>query len=287
MRRSAGDGLDFYAELAPHMEHPSRHRRAGMTAPVAVVTGAARGIGRAIALALTAAGHDVVLADLDEHGGTSTVTAITDEGGKATFVRTDMSDPAEVEALLGAAVSAYGRLDVLVNNAAVTRVIDLFDVTADDWDQIMAVNARGYFLALQGAARRMRAQGGGGCVINVASVAGKGWRHTTNIAYASSKGAVLTMTRIAAAALGPYGIRVNAVCPGMTRTEMMRGWIRGRAAELGVPEDDLIADMTGQVALGRLVEPAEVAAGVVYLASPAAAAVTGQSLNLDGGLVWD
>jgi NAD(P)-dependent dehydrogenase (short-subunit alcohol dehydrogenase family) len=253
---------------------------------VAVVTGGARGIGRATALALGSVGYRVVVADVDDSGGRATAAAVEADGSDARFVHTDMTDGDAVDGLMQGTVAAYGAVDLLVNNAAVTRVTDLFDVTVEQWDEILDVNARGYFLALQAAARHMRAQGGG-CILNIASVAGKGWRETTNIAYASSKGAVVTMTRIAAASLGRFGIRVNAICPGMTRTEMMQGWIHDRALAEGVSEDELVRRFTASVALGRLVEPAEVAAAVVFLAAPVAGAITGQSLNVDGGLVWD
>ena len=254
--------------------------------PAAVVTGAARGIGRATATALAGAGHSVLVADRDADAGRAVVLELQAAGAEASFLQVDMARAEDAESLVDGTLSAFGRLDVLVNNAAVTRVIDLFDVQVADWDELTSINSRGYFLALQAVARHMR-DNGGGSIVNVASIAAKGWRNTTNIAYASSKGAVVTMTRIAAATLGKHGIRVNAVCPGMTRTDMMQDWISKRAAELGTTTPELIESLTDHVALGRLVEPAEVAATVVFLASPASAAITGQSLNVDCGTVWD
>ena len=255
------------------------------TRGAAVVTGAARGIGEACALALAGAGYPVVAADRDE-AGASVASAIAAAGGRARFVRTDVTSIEQIRALMESAESAFGRLGVLVNNAAVTRVIDLFDVTADDWDEVLRVNARGSFFAMQEAARRMEASGGGS-IVNMASIAAKGFRETSSIAYAASKGALVTMTRIAAARLGPANIRVNAVCPGMTKTSMWAAWVQDRAAAAGRDPETVRAELAARVSLRRLNEPADVAAAVVFLASDASGTITGQSLNVDGGTVWD
>jgi NAD(P)-dependent dehydrogenase (short-subunit alcohol dehydrogenase family) len=251
----------------------------------AVVTGAARGIGKAIAGQLGNLGYHVVLADIDD-GAVSVAKTITADGGCATFIHADMNEPADVSKLLDTAAEIAGGLSVLVNNAAITRAIDLFDVTVDDWDAIFRLNARGYFLAMQAAARHMRVTGGGS-IVNVGSIAGKGWKETSNIAYASSKGAVVTMTRIAAARFGQHGIRVNSVCPGMTRTELMEGWLQGRSEQEGRSVGDLLDEVAEQVPLRRINAPEDVAAAVCFLASDAAHTITGQSLNVDGGIVWD
>jgi NAD(P)-dependent dehydrogenase (short-subunit alcohol dehydrogenase family) len=191
----------------------------------------------------------------------------------------------EVRKLMDVAVDRFGRLDVLVNNAATTRAIDFFDVSEEDWDRILQLNAKGYFFAMQAAAAKMAARSGS--IVNIASIAGKGWKETSNIAYASSKGAVIAMTRIAATRLGPAGVRVNAICPGMTKTEMMVSWLAGRAAQQGVSQEALLAEMAQQVPLRLLNEPADVAAAVVFLGSQASRTITGQSLNVDGGILFD
>jgi NAD(P)-dependent dehydrogenase (short-subunit alcohol dehydrogenase family) len=267
------------------MSGPNSPTAGAATAPVAVVTGAAGGIGAACGRALVDAGYAVVVADILP-GGADVAAKLADTGGRAAFVRTDLSDVSQINALMTATVEQFGRIDVLVNNASVTRVLDFYDVTEQDWDQILTINARGYFFAMQSAARHME-QTGGGSIVNMASIAGKGFRETTNIAYASSKGAVITMTRIAAARLGPVNIRVNAVCPGMTKTDMWSNWIEGRARAEGVPRADVEAEMSAKVPLNRLNEPSDVAATVLYLASDASRTVTGQSINVDGGVMWD
>lgn len=252
---------------------------------VAVVTGGAQGIGRACVARLSESGYTVVIADISPHAE-SVVLDIKRQGGTASFLPCDTSDPTAVDRLFDIVKESYGGADVLINNAAVTRPIPFFDVTPADWDQILGVNARGYFLALQAAARQMRDKGRG-AIVNVASIAGKGWKETSNIAYASSKGAVIAMTRIAAAQLGEHDIRVNAVCPGMTKTDLMLGWVHGRAEAQGVAESELMKELVANVSLARLNTVDNVADAVMFLASDAASNITGQSLNVDGGIIWD
>ena len=254
-------------------------------AKVAVVTGAASGIGKACLEALAENGFTVVCSDLSEYGATL-VDDMTQRGLSAMFVQTDMARPEEITNLFDRTIEKLGRVDVLVNNAGITKVIDLFDMTIEDWDRIYAVNTRGTFLALQGAARRM-SQTGGGSIVNIGSISAKGFKETSNIAYASSKGAVVTMTRIAAARLGALNIRVNAVCPGMTTTEMWSRWVDDRAVQTGTTRQELLAELSLKVPLNRLNEPSDVAAAVMFLATDASRTITGQSLNVDGGTMWD
>jgi NAD(P)-dependent dehydrogenase (short-subunit alcohol dehydrogenase family) len=255
------------------------------TQQVAIVTGGATGIGKACAQALVDVGYAVAIADVSMRGQ-KVAAQLAEDGGRALFVRTDMADVGQIRALMDTTVQEFGRLDVLVNNASVTRVLDFYQVTEADWDQILTVNARGYFFAMQLAAERMEATAGGR-IVNMASIAGKGFRETTNIAYASSKGAVIIMTRIAAARLGPVNIRVNAICPGMTKTDMWSNWIDDRAVQEGVARDVMEAEMSAKVPLKRLNESSDIAALVVFLASDASHTITGQSINVDGGVMWD
>jgi NAD(P)-dependent dehydrogenase (short-subunit alcohol dehydrogenase family) len=253
---------------------------------VAVITGAGHGIGRACALTLSAAGFATVIADIDPDSK-SVCDEIAASGGSGYFVHVDMADPSAIVGLFEEINKQFGHIDVLVNNAAVTRQIDFFDVSQGDWDVIMNLSARGYFLAMQAAASSMR-ETGGGSIVNIASIAGKGWRETSNIAYASSKGAVITMTRIAAARLGEYDIRVNAVCPGMTMTEGHAKWLDGRAKQDGVTRDQLLTEITSKaVPLRRANETYDIANAVLFLSSSSARNITGQSLNVDGGTCWD
>jgi len=248
----------------------------------AIVTGAARGIGLACATALAQERYRVVLVDVDEAAGRAAARGLPGDGHQ--FFRVDLRDPAATIAGVGDIHHRVGEIDVLVNNAGVTRAIDFFDVDEADWNRINEVNGRGAFFVMQTVAARMQR---GASIVNIASIAGKGWKETSNIAYAASKGAVIAMTRVAAARLGPAGIRVNAVCPGITTTDLMMDWLRGRAGEEGIPVDDLLASVSRQVPLGLLNEPADVAAAVVFLAGDGSRTITGQSLNVDGGIVFD
>ncbi|HSW16370.1 MAG TPA: SDR family oxidoreductase, partial [Ramlibacter sp.] len=223
-------------------------------------------------------GAAVAIADLDESRGAAEVDAIRGAGGQALFVRADVGDLADIDRMLAAAIAEFDRLDILVNNAAVTRRIGVLDITPDDWDWIQNVNSRGLFFCLQGAARHMKASGGGR-IINISSIAGKGVRGASNASYAASKAAAIAIARIAANELGPHNITVNSICPGPTRSDMLS------AQQAGDPQT--MSRLTALSALGRLNEPEDIGQAVVFLASEMGRNITGQSLNVDGGIVWD
>jgi NAD(P)-dependent dehydrogenase (short-subunit alcohol dehydrogenase family) len=243
---------------------------------VALVTGAASGIGRASALAFARAGARVVVADVDEAGGRETVRLIADGGGEATFVRTNVTQSDEVAALVAAAVDAYGRLDCAHNNAGIGgEVADLADYPEADWHRVLAVNLTGIWFCLKHELRRMAAQGSG-AIVNTASVAGlKGAAGAS--AYVASKHGVVGLTRTAAAEYAKAGIRVNAVCPGWIRTPMVEGDFAAH------PE--LEAYAANRAPMRRLGTPEEVAEAVLWLCSEAASFVTGAVLVADGGLL--
>jgi NAD(P)-dependent dehydrogenase (short-subunit alcohol dehydrogenase family) len=240
---------------------------------VAIVTGGAEGIGVAIARAFVRAGAQVVIADCNMEAGTQAAA----ENGAA-FLPVDVADATQSTQVVKETVARFGRLDILVNNAGLARHIDFFDLGVEDWDRINAVNARGTFFFLQAAARVMIAQGGGS-VVNISSCAGKGYRTTSSVAYAASKGAIITMTRTCAARLATGNVRVNAICPGPTMTPML---IRMRE---NMP--DAFAQIVADVPLGRASEPEDIANLALFLASDLASTVTGQSWNVDGGLLND
>lgn len=257
-----------------------------MSARTMIVTGASNGIGRRIALNAAHGGYRVVVADIDAAGAQTVVDMVSTEGGDATYAAVDMAVVDSVAEMIDSTVRSHGSVDVLVNNAAITRSLSLFEVDPESWDAFFAVNARGCFFAMQHAAAAMQ-QSGAGSIVNIASIAGKGWPGTSNIAYASTKGAVIAMTRVAAAELGPTGIRVNAVCPGVTETSLFRRVIHTRADQGGATVDEQVAQLASLASLRRITQPEDVSAAVLFLASHDAAGITGQTVNVDSGIMWD
>ena len=253
---------------------------------VAIVTGAGAGVGKAIALRYAREGAQVVVAEIDEATGEQTTAEITTTGGRAAFLRTDTSNLKDIDALVARTVERFGRLDILLNNAGVTRKLDFFEVSEADWDWIHAINAKGVFFCMQAAARQM-AQSRSGRIINIASIAGKGFRGTSNVAYAGSKGAVIAMTRIAAAQLARFDVNVNAICPGVTRTAMYDRIIKGVAEREKISEAEALARTDAAIPLRRSNTPDDIAGMAAFLASDDARNITGQSFNVDGGIMWD
>ncbi|SEF00091.1 3-oxoacyl-[acyl-carrier-protein] reductase [Rhizobiales bacterium GAS188] len=260
--------------------------RARLTNKVAVVTGSAKGIGRAIAITLAEEGAIIVAADIDTEAGAATLAEIRDISPRSTFERVNIADHAEVAAFVDHLVRQFGGIDILVNNAGVTRQIDFFDLKPEEVDWIVGVNIKGTFSMMQAVARVMRERREGR-IVNISSIAGKGYRNTSNIVYAASKGALIAMTRIAAVQLGKYGIAVNAVCPGLTETELMAAWLERRAKEGRKLQHDLIKELLADSVLLRINTPLDVAQAVLFLASDASQNITGQSLNVDSGMMWD
>ncbi|MXY19725.1 MAG: 3-oxoacyl-ACP reductase FabG [Dehalococcoidia bacterium] len=252
---------------------------------VALVTGAAQGMGRAIAIRLASEGASVVATDINGRLVEQTTIDIRELGHDAIAVEADIGDVEDIDRVVVEALNAFGRIDILVNNAGVTRHADIMDLTVEDWDRIHRVNARGAFFCLQRAAREMIDSGRGGRIINIASIAGKGYSGTSNAAYAASKGAVLAMTQIAAHQLGGYDINVNAICPGRTLTEMSRATAVQRSQDLGIPLDELEEQRNAIIPIGRANEPEDIAEMAMFLAGPGSRNITGQAFNVDGGLV--
>ena len=185
---------------------------------IALVTGAGRGMGRAISLQLAEAGANIAVSDIDASTAEDTAVAVKQLGRESIVLPADMGDLRDIDRMFSQAKDAFGRIDIVVNNAGVTKYLDIMDVQEEDWDRIHRVNAKGVFFCMQRAARDLIDQGQGGRIINIASIAGKGYAGTSNAAYAASKGAVISMTHIAALQLGQYDINVNAICPGSTLT---------------------------------------------------------------------
>ena len=247
-----------------------------MARPTALVTGASYGVGAATAVALAHAGYDVAITATRAENLRDTLRALADSGAKVAPLTLDLRVQSSIAHAFDAAVAALGPLDLLVNNAAANLRRLAVDVTSDEWDTVMATNLTGPFFLTQHAGRRWIADKRPGCVVNIASAHGLiGAAERT--AYGISKAALIHMTKMLAVEWADHGIRVNAVAPGRMQTDS--------PSRAGKGNDPAYMDaMLARIPLHRLVTADEVAAAVVHLAGPQSAAVTGQTLVMDGGL---
>ena len=245
---------------------------------VAVITGAASGIGRATAILFGREGAAVVLFDRDEEGGLAATRVIEEEGGRAIFVHGDVTRDADAERAVSQSTEHFGRLDVLFNNAGIIRRATLLETSEEDWDRVMQVNVKSVFLLSRHAVPVM-ARSGGGVIINTASNWGLvgGARGAV---YCASKGAVVILTKAMALDHGAQNIRVNCICPGDTDTPMLRG----EARQLGEPVEAFL-EQSAECPLGRVAQPDDIARAALYLASDASSFMTGAPLIVDGGFV--
>jgi 3-oxoacyl-[acyl-carrier protein] reductase len=238
---------------------------------VAIVTGAARGIGRAIAMALSAQGASVFLSDVSE-AVHETAAEIRKSGGQAGSLVGNVTVEADCEAMVNEAIKLFGKIDILVNNAGITKDNLLLRMSEADWDAVLNINLKGTFLCTKAAIKPMMKQRSGK-IINIASVIGL-MGNAGQANYAASKGGVIAFTKTMAKELGSRNIRVNAIAPGFIESKMT-----------DVLSDDAKAKLTNLIPLGTLGKPEYVANAVVFLASPEASYTTGQVLNVDGGMV--
>lgn len=242
---------------------------------VVFITGAASGMGRAHALRLAAEGASLAITDRDQTGLAETLAAVQAKGAEAATWPHDVTDEAAWERVVDAACARFGRIDVLVNNAGVSSsIVSVLDIGVDEWDRVMAINARGVFLGVRTVGRKMRDQGRGGSIINISSVFGIVGGAMAS-AYCASKGAVRLLTKAAAADLTAFNIRVNSVHPGLIDTPMLDGLLERE----GEVRDRMLSVQLQR----RAADPDEVSSAVLFLASDESSFMTGSEMVVDGG----
>jgi NAD(P)-dependent dehydrogenase (short-subunit alcohol dehydrogenase family) len=246
---------------------------------VALITGAGSGIGRATSAIFAREGARLILADVVEDAGRATTQAITETGGEALFIKTDVSQAADVEALIAKAVATYGRLDCAFNNAGIEGAGALtHKCTAENWNRVIAINLTGVWMCMKAEIAQMLLQGGGGAIVNTSSLAGLAGSKG-GPAYVASKHGVVGLTKTAALEYGKHNIRVNAVCPGPIRTPMMERIMAMSGNQAA--EDRFIKGEP----LRRFGQPSEIGEAVAWLCSDRASYVTGLPMPVDGGAI--
>ncbi|MFL5927318.1 MAG: glucose 1-dehydrogenase [Gaiellaceae bacterium] len=249
----------------------------------AIITGAASGMGRAMAHAFAREGATVVVADLNEEAAQRVVEEISSNGGRAVAKRLDVSNPAESKALVDEVVAQHGRLDILVNNAGIGLIKEVWSTTPEEWDRIFAVNVKGLFFMAQAAAEPMRNQRSGK-IINLASIAGRRGEALV-AAYCASKAAVININQSLALALAPYGVNVNAMAPGVVDTPYWKEVDKQFGAITGKAEGETFRDVASNIPLGRTSVPEDVVPLALFLAGSGADYITAQTYNVEGGMV--
>ena len=246
---------------------------AGQTA---IVTGSARGFGRAIARRLAKGGARVTVADVNLAGVEETATLIKQDGGDATPVPLDVTSAESVQAVIDRTLATYGnRIDILVNNAGIQILQPIEETTEEQWDRVIAVNLKGHFLTCRAVIPVMKTQGRGH-IVNIASVGARNGGTFAGVHYIASKGGVISLTKKLGKELGQYGIVVNGVNPGPSLTDMMADWPR-----------TIVDGVIKNTPLGRMAEPEDIADAVAFLASDAARFITGETIEVNGGMTCD
>ena len=242
----------------------------------AIITGSGRGIGRAIALAMAEQGANIVVNDVNMESAGEVVAEIEAMGRQAIAVKADVTSEEQIKQMIETCINRFGKLDILVNNAGIIQTAPVTEIDGKDWDRVMEVNLKGVFLCCKAALAPMKAQHGGK-IINIASVAGKrGGGLLGNSCYSASKGGVIAFTKSLARESGPFGINVNAITPAFTDTEMTRS--------IAPDKKEFIIKM---LPLGRVGQPSDIAGAVCFLASSMSDYMTGEIMDVDGGLMCD
>jgi NAD(P)-dependent dehydrogenase (short-subunit alcohol dehydrogenase family) len=246
---------------------------AGQTA---IVTGVARGFGRAIVRRLARGGARVVAGDINLPGAEETVALVKQDGGEATAFHLDVSSAQSVQAMVDLALATYdNRVDILVNNAGIWKLLPTEEISEEEWDRIVNVNLRGPFFTCRAVFPIMKKQGRGH-IVNIASIAARNGGTMAGVHYVASKGGVLALTKKLGKDLGKYGIVVNGINPGTSGTEMTKDW-----------PASIMEGIVRNTPLGRLVEPTDIADAVAFLASDAARFISGETIEVNGGIMCD
>ena len=249
---------------------------------IAIVTGASKGIGRAIALRFAMEGANIIIACRDTDEGEKIAQMIREMGRKCLVVKCDVSNIQEVEDMVEKTIQKFGRIDILVNNAGVSSMAPMVDLKEKDWDFNMDMNAKGQFLCSRAVAKHMIKQKSGKIINNASLAAKRGARFLAH--YSASKFAVLGLTYTMAIELAPYNITVNAVCPGIVETNMIRREWKWEGDLRGITPNEVRKEVLLTIPLGRLAKPEDVAGVIAFLASEDADYITGQAININGGM---
>ncbi|WP_198412875.1 glucose 1-dehydrogenase [Cryobacterium sp. Hz7] len=250
---------------------------------VALITGAASGMGKAMALGYAAEGAHVVIADLNVEGAQAVVAKITAAGGSASARSLNVADEVQSKEIVDAIVAEHGSLDILVNNAGIGLIKPVWETTAAEWDRIFSVNVRGLFFLTQAACEPMRAQKSGK-IINMASIAGRRGEALV-AAYCASKATVISITQSVAMAMAPYGVNVNAMAPGIVDTPYWKEVDKQFGEITGKSEGETFRDAAAGIPLGRTSVPSDVVPLAIFLAGSGSDYITGQTYNVEGGIV--
>jgi NAD(P)-dependent dehydrogenase (short-subunit alcohol dehydrogenase family) len=250
---------------------------------IALITGAASGMGKAMALGYAGEGAHVVIADLNLDGAKETAEAIRSTGGAASAVALNVADPQQSKSVTEDIVKEHGRLDILVNNAGIGLIKPVWDTTPEEWDRIMNVNVKGLFFLTQAVCEPMRAQRSGK-IINMASIAGRRGEALVT-AYCASKATVISITQSVAMAMAEYGVNVNAMAPGIVDTPYWKEVDKQFGEITGKAEGETFKSAADNIPLGRTSVPADVVPLAIFLAGPGSDYITGQTYNVEGGMV--
>lgn len=277
--------VKYYPNLSTGGYVVAEQRSGVLSGRTALVTGGGSGIGRAIALSLAGAGASVVVADLAREPASETVAQIQEQGGTAVAFAADIADPGAVQAMVDHAVTLFDGISILVNNAGLQHVSSIEEFPLERWNRLLAVMLTGPFLCTKAVLPHMRREGWGR-VINIASIHGK-YASPFKAAYVSAKHGLIGLTRSTAVETAAAGITANAICPGFVDTPLVRNQVPDLMRNFGVATEEAALEIAvySKTPQRRLLDPAEIGDLAVYLASDAARGVTGQAINLDGGMV--